>query len=176
MNGNVEELHKLAAEFWEWRAWHQPATSDDIPRLERPEGWEPDWSRESVESERQAVTEFERRWANIDTSRWAVQALGTSADLDHLYYAQQSTIAARALSGRIQAATPPSFDPTDFDSMPRADNYTASVAAGAAWHDAVTTRLEHVLLTWGVLAGMTAGFLALVGWRLLAKDAGSRRP
>ena len=73
MNDNVEELHKLAAEFWEWRAWHQPSTSDDIPRLDRPAGWEPEWSRESVEAEREAVAGFEGRWANIDTSRWAVQ-------------------------------------------------------------------------------------------------------
>jgi uncharacterized protein (DUF885 family) len=69
---DVEELHRLAAEFWEWRAWHQPATSDDIPRLDRPAGWEPDWSRASVESERQAVTVFERRWAELDTSGWSI--------------------------------------------------------------------------------------------------------
>jgi hypothetical protein len=69
---NVDNLHKLASEFWAWRAWHQPATSDDIPRLERPAGWDPDWSRESVEQQRDAVAQFEKRWAEIDTAGWSI--------------------------------------------------------------------------------------------------------
>src|SRR5262249_15832699 len=68
----VDRLRALASEFWQWRAWHQPATSDDIPRLERPAGWEPDWSRESVEAQRDAVAQFEERWAEVETAGWAI--------------------------------------------------------------------------------------------------------
>lgn len=35
----AEDLQKLAAEFFAWRAITQPATSDDINRVERPDGW-----------------------------------------------------------------------------------------------------------------------------------------
>jgi hypothetical protein len=40
---DVEQFHQLAREFWQWRADHQPSSSDDIPRLERPGNWQPDW-------------------------------------------------------------------------------------------------------------------------------------
>src|SRR5215469_2911890 len=68
----VDKLRALASEFWQWRAWHQPATSDDIPRLERPAGWEPDWSGDSVEEQRATVAGFEKRWAQMDTAGWAI--------------------------------------------------------------------------------------------------------
>jgi hypothetical protein len=74
----VDKLRTLASEFWDWRAWHQPATSDDIPRLERPAGWEPDWSRESIEKQRDAVSRFETRLAEIDTTGWPI-----SDQVDH---------------------------------------------------------------------------------------------
>jgi hypothetical protein len=38
----VRELDELAGHFWTWRARQQPRTRDDIPRLERPEGWLPE--------------------------------------------------------------------------------------------------------------------------------------
>src|SRR5262245_31060298 len=72
MTQGVDKLRALASEFWQWRAWHQPATSDDIPRLERPAGWEPDWSRESIEKQREALARFEEQWAMIDTSGWQI--------------------------------------------------------------------------------------------------------
>jgi hypothetical protein len=61
----TKELHPdlaaLAAEFWAWRAATQPASGDDIPRIERPTGWTPDWSPESVGRQRQQVRTFETR-------------------------------------------------------------------------------------------------------------------
>jgi uncharacterized protein (DUF885 family) len=72
MGNGIDDLHKLAYDFWQWRTWHQPATSDDIPRLERPAGWDPDWSRESVEKQREAVAQFEKRWAEIDSTAWPI--------------------------------------------------------------------------------------------------------
>ncbi len=37
-------LQALAADFFEWRRVQQPVTGDDIPRVERPEAWVPDFS------------------------------------------------------------------------------------------------------------------------------------
>jgi hypothetical protein len=41
-------LQSLAADFFSWRSKQQPASGDDIPRVERPEGWLPAWSREDL--------------------------------------------------------------------------------------------------------------------------------
>jgi Bacterial protein of unknown function (DUF885) len=38
----VRELDDLAGRFWAWRARQQPRTRDDIPRLDRPDGWLPE--------------------------------------------------------------------------------------------------------------------------------------
>jgi hypothetical protein len=55
-------LEDLAHDFWAWRASEMPVSTDDIPRLERPPGWVPDWSPAAVESYRKQVGEFNRRW------------------------------------------------------------------------------------------------------------------
>jgi hypothetical protein len=54
------DLLSLGDAFWRWRADTQPLSGDDIPRIERPLDWAPDWSRESVEHRRQQLAEFER--------------------------------------------------------------------------------------------------------------------
>ena len=38
------EMRAIATEFFEWRRLQQPASGDDIPRVERPDGWVPDFS------------------------------------------------------------------------------------------------------------------------------------
>ena len=58
-------LESLAPDYWVWRPLAQPRTDDDIPRLERPRGWRPDWSADAVAGYREAVAEFERRWAAL---------------------------------------------------------------------------------------------------------------
>ncbi len=65
-------LDELASDFWEWRAIHQPVTSDDLARIERPTGWQPDWSAAAVERHRSQLEEFERRWQQIDPTGWPV--------------------------------------------------------------------------------------------------------
>lgn len=62
------ELDSLAGDFWEWRAVYQPLTGDDIPRIERPVNWVPDWSRASIEKQRQALSGFENRWRELEVS------------------------------------------------------------------------------------------------------------
>ena len=69
---SADALDDLSRDFWAWRVVHQPVTGDDIPRVERPAGWLPDWSPESVAARRTVLAEFQRRWRAIDTSRLTV--------------------------------------------------------------------------------------------------------
>src|SRR4030088_1635634 len=64
----ADSLDDLAKDFWSWRAVEQPLSTDDIPRLERPATWTPDWSAEAVTRYRKQLVEFENRWKSIDPS------------------------------------------------------------------------------------------------------------
>lgn len=68
----ADELDNLATDFWAWRAIEQPISTDDIPRLERPANWVPQWSPEAVKQYRQRLGEFESRWKKMDVGRWPV--------------------------------------------------------------------------------------------------------
>lgn len=68
----AETIEELAAGFWTWRAVFQPTSGDDIPRLERPEDWAPDWRPGTVRRLRGELTAFEARHAAIDTAGWPV--------------------------------------------------------------------------------------------------------
>jgi uncharacterized protein DUF885 len=50
----------LGEAFWKWRATTQPLSGDDIPRIERPSGWTPDWSSDSVEARRRELARFRK--------------------------------------------------------------------------------------------------------------------
>ena len=52
----------LGQDVWKWRAETQPASYDDIPRVERPSGWTADWSREAIDRRRTTLAELEKRW------------------------------------------------------------------------------------------------------------------
>jgi len=67
-----ETLLQLAQDFWIWRAANQPISSDDIPRIERPDGWAPDWSPAAIERRRAELSEFARRLQEIDATSWPV--------------------------------------------------------------------------------------------------------
>ncbi|HEX9112572.1 MAG TPA: DUF885 family protein, partial [Terriglobales bacterium] len=69
---HADALDDLARDFWNWRATEMPVSTDDIPRLDRPAGWVPDWSPTAVQSYRKQVGEFEQRWSAIDASPWPV--------------------------------------------------------------------------------------------------------
>jgi uncharacterized protein (DUF885 family) len=73
-----DALDDLARDFWTWRVVHQPSTADDIPRVERPANWMPDWSAASIAARREALAAFERRWHAIDAS-----ALTVPRQVDH---------------------------------------------------------------------------------------------
>jgi hypothetical protein len=64
--GGADPLAALAADFWSWRAATQPASGDDIPRLDRPAGWVPDWSAAAVALRTAKLAELEARWRALD--------------------------------------------------------------------------------------------------------------
>jgi hypothetical protein len=66
------QLQQLGADFWVWRAANQPISSDDIPRLERPDDWLPDWSLAAIERRRKDLTDFVKRHQEIAASSWEV--------------------------------------------------------------------------------------------------------
>lgn len=67
-------LDTLARGIWDWRRLAQPLEHDDIPRLERPVGWVPDWSAEAVARQRQDLAGFETRWRALagEATAWPV--------------------------------------------------------------------------------------------------------
>ena len=68
----ADALDDLSRDFWAWRATEQPVSSDDIPRLERPANWTPDWSPTAVAQYQKQLEGFEARWKAIDPSSWPV--------------------------------------------------------------------------------------------------------
>ena len=72
MTTSYDQLQQLGDEFWKWRAANQPISSDDIPRIERPDGWVPDWSRDAIARRRRELTGFATRHEAIDAGSWPV--------------------------------------------------------------------------------------------------------
>jgi len=68
----ADDFDDLARDFWNWRAAEMPVSTDDIPRLERPANFVPDWSPSAVESYRKQVSQFEKSWKAINASKWPV--------------------------------------------------------------------------------------------------------
>jgi Bacterial protein of unknown function (DUF885) len=69
---HADSLDDLARDFWAWRAIEQPVSSDDIPRIERPSGWVPDWSPEGAARYHKQLGEFDSHWEKIDASTWPI--------------------------------------------------------------------------------------------------------
>lgn len=61
----ADSLDELASDFWRWRAVTQPVSGDDIPRIERPDGFIPRWSSDTIPERLSKLAEFERRWKAI---------------------------------------------------------------------------------------------------------------
>jgi uncharacterized protein (DUF885 family) len=64
----ADDLSDLSRDFWTWRAANQPVSGDDVPRIERPADWTPDWTRAAVARRRAEVATFEGRLDRIDPS------------------------------------------------------------------------------------------------------------
>jgi len=69
---HADELDDLARDFWSWRATEMPVSTDDIPRLERPAEWVPDWSPAAAARYQRELEQFEASWKKLDASSWPV--------------------------------------------------------------------------------------------------------
>jgi len=70
LSGSASDLHTLARDFFRWRVVTQPSTSDDINRVERPDGWVPDWSPAALKERDARQREFLHRLNQLDQSSW----------------------------------------------------------------------------------------------------------
>ncbi|WP_369139096.1 DUF885 family protein [Modestobacter versicolor] len=61
-----DDVQALGAEIWAWRRLQAPRSRDDIPRMERPPTWAPDFSRAAVAAARETRAGFAARLAAID--------------------------------------------------------------------------------------------------------------
>jgi hypothetical protein len=68
------EIQSLAADFFTWRRSQQPVSGDDIPRVERPDGWLPDVSPGALEAWRQSYRRYLGAVEAMDTQSWDVSA------------------------------------------------------------------------------------------------------
>jgi hypothetical protein len=66
-----ETMQQLAREFFTWRAGTQPCTPDDIPRVERPAGWAPDFSPKALSAYRKTLATFSRRLEALPAVNWS---------------------------------------------------------------------------------------------------------
>ncbi len=82
------ELQDLAAEFFAWRREQQPASSDDIPRVERPPGWVPAFSPANIAIYRVQYHGFLDRLAALDRNNFnradEVDALALAAAISRV--------------------------------------------------------------------------------------------
>jgi hypothetical protein len=70
----MAEVQKLAADFFEWRRAQQPVTGDDIPRVERPDGWVPDFSPAALDRYSRQYRRYLLAVDALDTRGWDVAA------------------------------------------------------------------------------------------------------
>src|SRR5579859_4496010 len=68
----ADSLDDLAADFWAWRANEQPISTDDIPRLERPKDWVPDWSPQTIARCQEQLKAFQLRHKGLNAEHWPV--------------------------------------------------------------------------------------------------------
>ncbi|MFB3057687.1 MAG: hypothetical protein ACE1ZQ_11070, partial [Ignavibacteriaceae bacterium] len=68
---NNVEIQNFAKDFFNWRVITQPATGDDIPRVERPDKWIPDYSPEALAAYREKYIEFSSRLINLPHTGWS---------------------------------------------------------------------------------------------------------
>lgn len=64
-----DSLHQLSADYWSWRAKYQPFSTDDIPRIEHPDGLHRSWSASAVAQQRKDLAAFESRWKALQAAQ-----------------------------------------------------------------------------------------------------------
>jgi len=66
ITAHADNLAELGTDFWQWREIEQPFSTDDIPRIERPEGYTVDWSAKIIAQRLVELAAFEQRWQNLN--------------------------------------------------------------------------------------------------------------
>jgi len=145
-------VRDLGEEVWAWRAAQRPRSSDDIPRMDRPPGWVPDWSRDAVAAMRRRRDELAARWQTLDVGsqpvavqvdhrligsvlarvRWELELL-CSWQRDPSFYVDQTL--GVVFDALLQ---PPPFDAT------RADDVVRLLASVPATLEEARTNLDPV--------------------------------
>ena len=171
------EVQQLGADFWAWRATTQPATSDDIPRIVRPEGWTPDWSPRAVAEQRKALANFEAKWRALADKPQTVsekvdyRLVGSALsrvhwELDHFaaWRRQPHFYVAQALGPVFEILLPPPpVEAARVEQVIRLlDNAPAVLAAGQANLDDmrgpfVDAALAQIAIVPDSLKGMASG-------------------
>lgn len=64
-------IQNLAKEFFESRTVMQPCTGDDIPRVERPDKWIPDYSPQAIEEYKMMYESFKSRLKSLPKNNWS---------------------------------------------------------------------------------------------------------
>ncbi|MGH7600712.1 MAG: hypothetical protein ACREOI_30515, partial [bacterium] len=65
-------LQALAKEFFAWRVTTQPASYDDVNRVERLDSWTPDFSSAALRQHDEMQKKFHDRLDALDHSGWTV--------------------------------------------------------------------------------------------------------
>jgi hypothetical protein len=65
------ELQELGIEYFAWRASTQPCGPDDIPRIERTDGWLPEYSASAIDTIRLKYSDFRDRLDNLPKDGWS---------------------------------------------------------------------------------------------------------
>jgi hypothetical protein len=65
-------LQDFSAEFWRWRAANQPFSTDDIPRIERPSGFRPNWSASAIEARHRQYAAYVQQWKLLNSSSFDI--------------------------------------------------------------------------------------------------------
>jgi len=171
------EVQQLGADFWAWRATTQPATSDDIPRIVRPQGWTPDWSPKAVAEQRKTLAQFEAQWKALAAKPGTVsekvdyRLVGSALarvhwELDHVaaWRRQPHFYVAQALNPVFETLLPPPpVEAARVDQVIRLlDNAPAVLAAGQANLDDmrgpfVDAALAQIAIVPDSLRGMSRG-------------------
>lgn len=68
MDNLNREVQELGREFWEWRIPSSYRTPDDVPRVEHPPDWVPEFDQESARRRLERAAEFRSRWEAMDVT------------------------------------------------------------------------------------------------------------
>lgn len=67
---SAANLQELGHDFWQWRFVTQPASPDDILRVERPDGWAPDFSAKAIKNYQVKYQDYKQQLESLPHTSW----------------------------------------------------------------------------------------------------------